>query len=327
MGPDASGLNSRAAIGASPTTTHRGLEVSGVYKQDWRDFCEWPQTVRPGRSRYSAQMRLTIRRLLALGACLLSLGAWAQPCQELPPPRSVADGQGCLAVVPVSEAPGERRVLVVMLHGDSTGTLENRHIERWTGIGQSLSAAGRVVLFLVRPGYRSPAGHSSGWANPRDDDYTARNVDRVAQALRQLRQSYQAQKLVLVGHSGGAATSALVLGRHPDIADGALLLGCPCDVPPWREHRNSQRGGGSPWSNSLNPLDAVAGLRTGVPIWVATGAQDDNTLPVFGQRWAEAAAARGAQARFEPVPGRDHASIQRWPEIAQRVNQLLESLP
>lgn len=255
-----------------------------------------------------------------------ALPAVAQSCADLPHPRSIPDTDGCLAVVPVSDAPGTRRVVVAMLHGDGRGSLETRQVERWTGIGQSLSAAGRVVVFLVRPGYRSPAGHSSGWANPNDDDYTKQNIDRVAQALRNLRTTYQADKVVLVGHSGGAATSALVLGRHPDAADGALLLGCPCDVPPWREHRNSQRGGSGTWARSLNPFDAVAGIRPGTPVHVATGAQDDNTLPLFGQRWAEAAVARGVAATFEAVPGRDHSSIQGWPEIGKRLGEVLEAL-
>ncbi len=264
---------------------------------------------------------------LAVAACsTLTLPAWGQSCADLPHPRSVADSEGCLAVVPVSDSPGPRRVVVAMLHGDGRGSMETRQVDRWTGIGQSLSGAGRVVVFLVRPGYRPPAGDSSGWANPNDDDYTPKNVDRVAQALRNLRTTYQADKVVLVGHSGGAATSALVLGRHPDAADGAVLLGCPCDVPPWREHRNSQRGGGGAWGKSLNPLDAVAGIRAGTPVHVATGAQDDNTLPMFGQRWVETAAARGVAAKFESVPGRDHGSIQAWPQIGKRLGEVLEAL-
>lgn len=256
-----------------------------------------------------------------------ALPAWAGSCAELAHPRSVADSEGCLAVVPVSDTPGPQRVVVALLHGDGRGSMESRQVERWTGIGQSLTAPGRVVVFLVRPGYRSPAGDSSGWANPNDDDYTPKNIDRVAEALRNLRKAYQADKVVLVGHSGGAATSALVLGRHPDAADGAVLLGCPCDVPPWREHRNSQRGGGNAWNKSLNPLDAVPGVRAGTPVLVATGAQDDNTLPVFGQRWADAASARGVAAKFESVPGRDHGSIQAWPQINRRVTEVLEALP
>ena len=267
-----------------------------------------------------------LRLLVAGGLIALHLTARAQPCEELTSPRAVADGKGCLAVVAVSDTPDTVQSLVVLLHGDSLGVLDSRHIERWTALGQTLAAPGRVVLFLVRPGYRSPAGHSSGWANPRDDDYTADNVDRVARALRQLRQRYRAERLVLVGHSGGAAISALVLGRHPNAADGAVLLGCPCDVPPWRDHRNAQRGRGSPWIHSLNPLDAVNGLTPGVPVVVATGAMDDNTLPLFGERWTQAASKHGAVVTFESVPGLSHSTIQRWPDLAARVARLLESL-
>lgn len=284
----------------------------------------------PCGQRYSACMNYLFRWLAAFNLCALCLltSAFAQSCAELSHPRSVADSQGCLAVVPVSDLPGQRRVVVALLHGDSGGALEQRHVERWKAIGATLSAPGRVVVFLLRPGYHSPAGNSSGWANPRDDDYTSVNVDRVAQALRNLRKVYQADNVILVGHSGGAAISALILGQHPDAADGALMLGCPCDVPPWREHRNSQRGGRSEgWTHSLNPLDAVAGLRPGTPVFIATGELDDNTLAKFGKRWSDAAAAQGANAQFEAVAERDHASIQRWPLIGQRVEALLKALP
>jgi pimeloyl-ACP methyl ester carboxylesterase len=199
-------------------------------------------------------------------------------------------------------------------------------VERWTAIGKDLANKDRRVVFLIRPGYRSPAGDSSGWANPKDDDYTPQNIDRVAQALRVLRERYRAPQLLLVGHSGGAAASALVLGRHPGVADAALLLGCPCDVPRWRMHRSSQRGRDTTWRNSLNPLDAIGTIPAGTPVIAVTGAQDDNTLPEFARRWVAAAAARGLRARFEAAEGRDHDSILAWPEIPQRAAELIEAL-
>lgn len=296
--------------------------------------------------------------ILAAWICLLLCGpaqVWAQSCTQLPPHRSVSDSRsGCLAVVPVGHAPSEvgtapglmsgtqhvgaampgngssaePRVLVVMIHGDRTGTLEQRHIDRWVEVGRTLQADDRRVLFIVRPGYRTPAGNSSGWANPRDDDYTAANVDRVAGALSSLRHTHRARHVVLVGHSGGAALAALVLGRHPGVADAALLLGCPCDVPPWRDHRNMQRGGGDrPWTNSQNPLSFVHGIPPGTPVLAATGAQDDNTLPRFQQRWVDAAASRGVRAQAEEVPGHDHGSILRWGGVPSRVQMLVDALP
>jgi len=184
------------------------------------------------------------QRVAALALLMLGAGgAMAQPCTRLPADRSVSDGHGgCLALVPIGPPRNPPQVLIVALHGDRGGELEARHLDGWSRAAAALAGEHRRVLLMIRPGYRSPAGHSSGWANPQDDDYTAANVARVAGALATLRQDLQPRHLVLIGHSGGAATAALVLGRHPGVVDAALLLGCPCDVPPWRTHRSAQRG-------------------------------------------------------------------------------------
>lgn len=260
---------------------------------------------------------------VALGL-MLCARAFAQPCASLPADHAVNDQRGgCLALLPMSLAVKPVKTLVVLLHGDGEGRLSQRQLDRWRVIGQSLVAPDRHVVFMIRPGYQSPAGHSSGWANPRDDDYTAENIARVAGALVSLKQTHQAEKVLLVGHSGGAATSALVLGRHPSVADAALLLACPCDVPPWRDHRNAQRGRGGAWSNSLNPLDFVSGIPPGTPVLAVTGSSDDNTLPEFARRWTEKALAKGIKAGYEEVSGLNHATVQQWPDIPARVNALL----
>jgi pimeloyl-ACP methyl ester carboxylesterase len=241
--------------------------------------------------------------------------------------KTVADQKGgCLALVPIGSPLVAAKTLIVMLHGDGEGQLGQRQIDRWTAIGRSLSAPERNVFFMIRPGYKSPVGNSSGWANPKDDDYTAENMARVAGALATLKATYKSEKLVLVGHSGGAATSALVLGKHPGVADAALLLGCPCDVPPWRDHRNTQRGRGGPWSNSLNPLDFTAIIPAGTHVMAVTGSQDDNTLPEFAKRWVEKASASGVKALYQDASGLNHSSIQQWPDINSKVSDLVKSL-
>ena len=263
---------------------------------------------------------------VVLSMALICGVTWGQDCSELPAEKTVPDQKGgCLALVPVGSPVMAAKTLIVMLHGDGEGQLGQRQIDRWTAIGRSLSAPDRNVFFMIRPGYQTPAGNSSGWANPRDDDYTAGNMARVAGALASLKTTYKAEKLVLVGHSGGAATSALVLGKHPAVADAALLLGCPCDVPPWRDHRNAQRGRGGPWSNSLNPLDYTANIPQGTPVIAVTGTQDDNTLPMFAKRWVEKASAAGVLARYADAPGFNHSSIQQWPDIHLKVMELLNS--
>ena len=144
-------------------------------------------TPRTGRGRPAPLARaagvLAAAFVLALATCGVR-AALAQPCAELPPERMVSDRHsGCLAVLPEGPRNARPQALVVMLHGDRGGELEQRHVDGWLRVGQSLGRDDRTVLFLVRPGYRSPAGDSSGYANPRDDDYTAHNVARVAGAV------------------------------------------------------------------------------------------------------------------------------------------------
>ena len=259
----------------------------------------------------------------------------AQGCASLPQDRSIADGKGCLTVwSPSAHAPTGKDqpnqatppVLVVLLHGDSGGGLAQRHLDRWAKTANILSGPNQTIVFLVRPGYRSPVGDSSGWANPHDDDYTAGNVARVATALQNLRARYNASKVIVVGHSGGAAITALLLGRFPSSLDGAILLGCPCDVPPWRQHRGTQRGRQTPWPNSLNPMDAVANIPTDKMVLAVTGSLDDNTLPVFAQAWVSAVSARGVNARFILAQDLDHTNILLWPGLSEQLRQTINNV-
>ncbi|MBZ1349699.1 lysophospholipase [Alcaligenaceae bacterium LF4-65] len=259
----------------------------------------------------------------------------AQGCASLAQDRSIADGKGCLTVwSPVTHAATGKDeqsqvsppILVVLLHGDSGGGLAQRHLDRWTKTANILSGQNQTLVFLVRPGYRSPVGDSSGWANQHDDDYTAGNVERVATALQNLRVRYNASKVIVVGHSGGAAITALLLGRFPSSLDGAILLGCPCDVPPWRQHRGAQRGRQTPWPNSLNPMDAVANIPTDKVVLAVTGSLDDNTLPLFAQAWINAVSARGVNARFILAPDLDHTNILLWPGLSEQLRQTINNL-
>ena len=280
------------------------------------------------------------RVLLIIVILIFHSVAIAQKCDGLSVERSIPDGKGCLTVwFPKgfdaagvnSTVNADSRVLVVLLHGDSAGGLAQRHIDRWTRAAKILTEPTQPTIFLVRPGYSSPVGDSSGWANQRDDDYTAENVQRVATALRNLKARYKASKLLLIGHSGGAAIGALLLGRHPDALDGAVLLGCPCDVPTWRQHRSIQRGKQTPWPNSLNPMDAIAQIPTSKVVLAITGSMDDNTLPKFAESWIDAARARGVDAKFISAIDQDHSNIILWPElrlhIKQTINQLTDKSP
>ena len=84
---------------------------------------------------------------------------------------------------------------------------------------------GVAAVALVRPGYPDGAGESSGVAAlhaGRNDHYTKENVEEVGAALARLRERAGAKRLVVVGHSGGAATTAILLGMKPGLIDAAV---------------------------------------------------------------------------------------------------------
>jgi len=241
----------------------------------------------------------------------------------------VQAGPACL-VLKVHAAPaGPDQALALIVHGDGQGFLEPGYLTRLDDLAQRLVQArpGDGVVFVQRPGYRSPLGRSEGRAKRQDDDYTAENVQLLAAALKALREAWQPARTVWIGHSGGAALGALVLGRVPGLVDAAVLAGCPCGpIAQWRAHRNQSRGrpGDSLWPDSLSPPEHMEGLGPGTAVVLLTGERDDNTLARFNDAWVEHARARGADARQIVLPGVGHGGVIDTRELVRQAARLMQ---
>lgn len=111
---------------------------------------------------------------------------------------------------------------------------------------------------------------------------------------------------VLVGHSGGGAIVANILGRHPDLAEGALLVGCGCDPEAWRSRMRGQLPIGNEPNLSLLPLSLVGQVRPETLVHLIVGAEDDVAIPEDSRRYAEALQQHGVDARLTIEPGLGH---------------------
>src|SRR6185503_18554099 len=158
---------------------------------------------------------------------------------------------------------GRRPILILILHGDIPNPPPDyqyvfakllaeeipRSSERSAQLRAALGARWEqksiVAAGILRPGYADPSGdRSSGeMGKAVGDNYTPEVVDVVAAAARDLKAKYDATAVVLVGHSGGGAIAANVLGRHPDVANAALLVACGCDPEAWRARMGAQQPG------------------------------------------------------------------------------------
>lgn len=259
------------------------------------------------------------KRLTWLIACAWLASGWlvsasAQDNCKADNETRVAAGGECLALRTFRPAkPGP--TLVVFLHGNvSTGGAAD-YAYRWA---QAILTDGMVAAVILRPGYFDSAGNrSSGGDFGRGDNFTSENIDAVATAVKALKAHHKAAKVILVGHSGGAATAGVILGRHPGLADGAVLVGCPCNVPEWRMARS-----GGPWK-SLSPHSYADGVPPPARVIAVTGSRDNVTYPNLAEDYIKSLARRGLKARYAQAEGANHNNAVTAPETAAALKELL----
>jgi poly(3-hydroxybutyrate) depolymerase len=240
---------------------------------------------------------------IIFSACLgslLSYGtAFAQACPQADGVNRV-DGQlECLAIQTTNPLKVTKpRNVLVFLHGDSSrGGLFDRHFKYFTPFANQDT----VFVGMIRPGYAdSKKNASTGDKMGGGDNYTAHNVDAVAHALQALKAKYSARRLVVVGYSGGAATTGVILGRHPDLIDNAVLIACPCDMNIRRQGRKNQV------RRSISPHEVASSVFKTVHVTAITGDADVNTTPDQVKGYIDSLKANGVKARYVEVPNATH---------------------
>lgn len=227
---------------------------------------------------------------------------------------------GCLTVDTHIAIPGAP--LAVFIHGDSGIT--RRYAEPLERVRQ----AGINLIVLARPGFKQRDGRrSTGPDSDTYDNYTPAVTDGIAGALRLLRSHYKAPRLVLFGHSGGAMIAGILMGRHPGIAEAAVLVGWACDTGDWRAWRELSAGKDGIWPNSLSARDYLDRYPASARIFAITGAVDDNTKPSFAQECVDTLKARGIEAGLEIIARTGHGGVMRSERILTALREALKPQP
>jgi pimeloyl-ACP methyl ester carboxylesterase len=238
----------------------------------------------------------------ALAALSLAVGFSANaqfishPCPDADYVHKVDGKLECLAMKLFGQPEAENtKTLLVFLHGDTSRGGPSSYLYP---VAAKYASQSVISVALIRPGYFD-ADHNESTGNTlgRRDNVTAHNVEAVANALRSLRVHYGVSRLVVVGHSGGAATAAVILGKFPGIIDDAILVGCPCNM--------AQRAAGRPFV-SLSPDQFAADVPKQSIVIAMTGSKDDNTYPQLASGYIAELVASGINAKFIEVPGASH---------------------
>jgi predicted esterase len=197
--------------------------------------------------------------------------------------------------------------LVVVVHGDSPfrpPTYQYRFAQ-----AAAVAIPDTVVAAVLRPGYDDGEERSDGMrGETTGDNYTPEALDAVATAISELKARYSPRRVVLVGHSGGAAIVGSLIGRREGLADAVLLVSCVCDLEAWRKHMQATKGG-KIWERpvrSLSPLALIKGIPASTRVSMLVGSDDDITPPSLTDAYAAALRDRGIPVDVTVAPGLGH---------------------
>ena len=238
---------------------------------------------------------------LALALCLVfAAPAKTDTCETPDNEKFVQAKEHCLAIrtFPVR---GASDSLVVILHGDLSRGGTADHI---FPIGRHVARRKVPAIVMMRPGYTGSGRTSTGRPSRKQRRYerfTEAEIDSIATAVGKLKSHYKARRVVLVGFSGGALISGVMLGMHPGLVDGVVLIACPCDVSRWRKAR-----GWRPLLFAQSPHEWLDKAPEHARIIAITGSNDRNTFPELAEDYVAVARARGLDAEFVLARGAGH---------------------
>ena len=112
--------------------------------------------------------------------------------------------------------------------------------------------------------------------------------------------------------------SAVLIGRHPGLVDGAVLVACPCHLDDWRNARNRR-----PWTRSESPHRHASRVPSSTRVIAMTGSADDNTFPSLARDYVRRLTDNGVAARFEQIDGASHNSAVSSEQVGAAVVELL----
>lgn len=173
--------------------------------------------------------------------------------------------------------PGSSSDLVVYLEGDGRGVIRGRVSQDPTpskamGFELAKSDPAAAVLYLARVGQFQPSQtgkkYQEYWSNKR---LSEESVRAAGQAIDQVKAKIGAQRLHLVGYSGGGGLAVLLAERRPDVASLVTVAGL-LDINWWVREKNFQ-----PLTGSLNPADQA--LRISHIPQVHFYGRDDDIIP------------------------------------------------
>ena len=237
---------------------------------------------------------------------------WMYECDKEDFIKHVAIKEGCVGLLQMGTIDKSRKKLVLFLEGDYRGKEPNKvksHYPMKKVIEDEkeninffyLSRTGHKYSGRKRSvGKRTNSQMSGEWNGVYKKSWDARRLS--GEAIKKLKEYYQPDELIVIGHSGGAGDILLLAGKMPGLFDKAIVSGCDC-MSGWPEAKWTLYKGepeDRPWEAVANQ---IAHIDPKTKITIITGESDRETHTDESKKYAIYAKKQGLNVELHVVKG------------------------
>jgi dienelactone hydrolase len=228
---------------------------------------------------------------------------WIHGCDKEDFIKHVAIKEGCVGLLQLGTIDKSRKKLVIFMEGDYRGREPNNVKQHYPMSAAIKDEKENINFFyLARTGHkysgrkrsvgkRTNSQMSGSWNAVYKKSWDAIRLSGAA--IKKLKEYYQPDELVVMGHSGGAGDTLMIAGKMPGLIDKAIVSGCDC-LSGWPDNKNN------PWES---PANQIAHIDPKTKITIITGKKDRETPTEASIEYAKRAKEQGLNVELHVVKG------------------------
>ena len=204
-----------------------------------------------------------------------------------------------------SESITDKPIMLVALHGDSPF---NNPSYQYRFARQVAEKSENIIsIGMLRLGYTDHLDRTSDGERGKTvgDNYDKIRIQQLAEAILELKLHHNASKVILAGHSGGAAITAKLIALYPKLVNHAFVVSCPCNINSWRAdmYKKSQYDGFKGDLDISSPTDLVSRISDETKINIFVGDKDDVAKPYLSQEYEKVLKSANKQVQITEIQG------------------------
>jgi dienelactone hydrolase len=228
---------------------------------------------------------------------------WMHGCDKEDFIKHVAIKEGCVGLLQLGTIDKSRKKLVIFMEGDYRGREPNNVKQHYPMSAAIKDEKENINFFyLARTGHkysgrkrsvgkRTNSQMSGSWNAVYKKSWDAIRLSGAA--IKKLKEYYQPDELIVMGHSGGAGDTLMIAGKMPGLIDKAIVSGCDC-LSGWPDNKNN------PWES---PANQIAHIDPKTKITIITGKKDRETPTEASIEYAKRAKEQGLNVELHVVKG------------------------